>query len=163
MVRANDQLDSDHASRLNLLLSYAGWRDQSWADQLPRLLEPMGVSSIRVKSGTEAANVIRSRPIHIAIVDLGLPLDQSHGADDGEGGTRILQLLRRLDAPPPTLAVCRSSSNEQAFQRLLSEALREGAFAVMGEPVRMEEMLATLRRILQRFYRDTWPQAGRDE
>lgn len=61
--------------RLNLLLSYACWRDESWADQLPRLLEPMGVKAHRVTSGTEAASVLHDTPVHIAMVDLSLPLN----------------------------------------------------------------------------------------
>ncbi|MGH7132423.1 MAG: hypothetical protein ACREJO_10810, partial [Phycisphaerales bacterium] len=31
--------------RLNLLLTDGGWPSERWAESLPRLLEPMGVSS----------------------------------------------------------------------------------------------------------------------
>ncbi|MFN4840272.1 MAG: hypothetical protein ACK5MB_07885, partial [Phycisphaerales bacterium] len=45
----------------------------------------------------------RREPVHIAVVDLTIPLDESDGESSLEdGGTRILELLSRLDQPPPT-------------------------------------------------------------
>ncbi len=156
--------------RLNLLLSYAGWQDQNWANQLPCLLEPLGISSIRVNSGAEAAQVISQHPIHIAVVDLRLPLEEAtspRGAEDDlmpqedatEGGMRILQLLRRLDSPPPTVVVRPPADrqHQRMHQRTLNQALREGAFAVMDVPVPMEQLLETMRRILKRYYQNMWP------
>ena len=43
-------------SRLNLLLSYGGWRETTAIGQLPQLLAPMGIYSIRVETGEEAAH-----------------------------------------------------------------------------------------------------------
>ncbi|NOG55744.1 MAG: hypothetical protein HND57_15695 [Planctomycetes bacterium] len=81
MVTAHDEQSGTPAHesratgrRLSLLLSYAGWRDQNWADQLPCLLEPMGVQAIRVQSGDEAGRVIDTQRVDIAVVDMGLPL-----------------------------------------------------------------------------------------
>ena len=83
-------------NRLNLL-SYAGWQHESWADRLPRLLEPMGVHSLRAGTGREATLAIDSFPIHMAIVDLSLPLDANPDpAGAPEAGPRLLEILRRL-------------------------------------------------------------------
>lgn len=148
--------------RLNLLLSYAGWRTESWVDQLPRLLEPMGVQSLRAGTGREAKDLIQANPIHIAVVDLGLPLDGSAAAQDlTEGGSRLLELLARLDAPPPTVAVKRHQSARDD-SRELSDALRLGAFAVIDRPSctrDLELLLEVLRRALSRFYAGRWPHA----
>ncbi len=73
--------------RLNLLLSYAGWDDDPWVDRLPKLLDPMGVRSVRAHSAREAARVIASTPIHIAVVDLGLPLEAAVGGSGAGAGT----------------------------------------------------------------------------
>jgi hypothetical protein len=35
--------------------------------------------------------------------------------------------------------------------------LREGAFAVLDQPVNLESMLEVLRRIVRRHYSDAWP------
>ena len=148
--------------RLNLLLSYAGWRSESWVDQLPRLLEPMGVQSLRAGTGREAKDLIQTNPIHIAVVDLGLPLDGSTREPDlSEGGSRLLELLARLDAPPPTVAVKRQKSARDD-SRELSDALRLGAFAVIDRPSctrDLELLLEVLRRALSRFYAGRWPHA----
>ncbi len=165
--------------RLNLLLSCASWRVDSWADRLPFLLEPMGVHSVRARSAKQAERVIRTVTVHIAVVDLGLPMDEPDvrgGAEGGgelgsnrvrEGGTggagaeeagpRILELLKRLDSPPPTVIV-KGSCTQRDETRNLAAALRSGAFAVVDRSaVDLEQMLEVLRRCLRRFYQDRWP------
>lgn len=148
--------------RLNLLLSYAGWQPDPWVDRLPRLLEPLGVASVRAQSGREAAEVIRTTPIHIAIVDFGLPLDGPGCAGDPadeEGGPRLLEILSRLAVPPPTVVVKPARSHKDDC-RQLSAALRHGAFTVVDRPRGdgdLELMLDVLRRCLTRFYQGRWP------
>jgi hypothetical protein len=176
------------ACRLNLLLSYAGWHPDPWVDRLPRLLEPLGIVSHRAGSGRQAQQVIKTIPIHIAVVDLGLPLDlplnlphdltasaeaaaqaqvdpASDPSDDysapelEEGGSRLLELLHRLDQPPPTVVVKRARS-QRGDHRDMAEALRLGAFAVVDRPRDAHDlnlMLDVLRRCLARFYEGRWP------
>jgi DNA-binding NtrC family response regulator len=157
MVRINDipAAGQPRAPRLNLLLSCRqGQEEGSAIDQLPRLLEPMGIRSFRVATGEGAARVISDNPIHIAVVDLTIPLVES--APARPGGARILQLLRRLDQPPPTVVVRpREPAGESA--RSLAAALREGAFTVLDRPIQLETMLEVMRRILRRYYADLWP------
>lgn len=153
--------------RLNLLLTYGGWRQSSWADALPQLLEPMGVRSFRANSGAEAARVLQSVPVHAAVVDLRLPLDTPHaptptGAEPDasvteEGGERLLDVLRRLEAPPPIVVVTRDRSPRE-YMRELHYALRHGAYAVVhGSAADAEQMLRVLQRLVSRFYHDRWP------
>lgn len=144
--------------RLNLLLSCAGWQQDPWVDRLPRLLEPMGVIAHRAQTGGEAKRVIESTPIHIAVVDLGLPLD-GQSSHDLEGGPRLLDLLSRLASPPPTVVVKRSRSLRDDA-REIGAALRAGAFAVVERPrsiTDLEVMLEVLRRCLHRHYHGRWP------
>lgn len=144
--------------RLNLLLSYGGWRDHSWADDLPRLLEPLGVAAWRAKTAREAAELIDAMRIHAAVVDLRLPMDGggSQAPTPDECGARVLQLLQRLEAPPPTVVVRRSRSTRDDIRETAC-ALRAGAFAVVGEPIQLETMLRVLQRLLERHYADRWP------
>ncbi|MFO0874265.1 MAG: hypothetical protein U0575_09875 [Phycisphaerales bacterium] len=65
--------------RLTLLLSHAAvgggdWQRQPLTDQLPRLLEPMGIRCVAASCGDEAQEIIKSVTIHIAVVDLAIPL-----------------------------------------------------------------------------------------
>jgi CheY-like chemotaxis protein len=161
--------------RLNLLLSYGGWQPESWVDVLPRLLEPMGVRAVRACSGREAAQFIQRTPVHIAVVDLSLPLEPCtpipatprnpflDDADDltqvpEEGGERIIELLQRLESPPPTVIVKRRRTGRENA-RALSKALMSGAFAVLEPPVNIELALEVMRRVLQRHYAGRWPAA----
>ncbi len=152
--------------RLNLLLSCASWRDDTWADRLPCLLEPMGISAVRVMTARHAERVIRTTPIHIAIVDLGLPLDEGFetgtaaGGVEGEAGTRVLDLLARLAEPVPTVVI-QSPRNQRDGRRAMAAALNCGAFAVVDRAAAdVEFMLGVMRRCLDRHYGSRWPTQG---
>ena len=151
---------TEPANRLNLLLSYAGWQHESWVDRLPRLLEPMGILSLRAGTGREASRVIDEHPIHIAVVDLSLPLEaNSNPAAAPEAGPKLLDLLRRLDQPPPTVVIKRARSHRDDC-REINAALRCGAFAVIDRPHTqsdLERLLEVLRRCLTRYYQGRWP------
>lgn len=147
--------------RLNLLLSACGWQPAPWAEQLPPLLGPMGIQSYRVTTGREASKLIENTRIHIAVVDLALPLDDTSCPARAveEGGTRILDLLRRLDEPPPTLVIKRGRT-QRDDARELNAALRAGAFAVLDRPRELADLnllLEAMRRVLSRFYAGRWP------
>jgi CheY-like chemotaxis protein len=158
--------DATHP-RLNLLLSSAHWRYEPAFEQLPHLLAPLGIRSITVSSGEEATDVIRTIRVHIAVVDLSIPLHKPAACADASSesarfamtsaGPRLLQLLRRLDAPPPTVVVRPPPAAARESARTLADALREGAFAVLDRPVPLEAMLEVLRRIVRRHYADAWP------
>lgn len=147
--------DGNSRPRLNLLLSYGGWRDQTAVDQLAQLLEPMGIQSIRVGSGEEAAELISAVSIHIAVVDLAIPLRSEQQSE--AGGARILELLRRLDPNPPIVVVRPPQPAVRESVRTLTQALRGGAFAVLDRPIHLEVLLEVMRRILRRHYADLWP------
>lgn len=140
-----------------------GWQQDPWVDRLPKLLEPIGIHSLRAESGQQAADLIRRYRVHVAVVDLGLPLEQGSvggvGGSGEEAGPQILELIRRLDQPPPTVVVKRSRSHRDDC-REMAAALRAGAFAVIDRPRQqadLEVLLEVLRRCLQRHYKNRWP------
>lgn len=148
--------------RLNLLLSYAGWQETPWVDRLPAMLTPMGVSSHVASSVSGAQRVIESNPIHIAVVDLALPLDDAGATAAEEAGTRILNLLSRLPSPPPTVVIKRRRTARDDV-REMNAALRSGAFAVVDRPIAqrdIESLLDVLRRCMFRHYKNRWPGAS---
>jgi len=163
MLRRNHPAPREdaHEGRLNLLLSYGGWRDTPTVEQLARLLGPLGIRSVTAESGEQAAEIIRELPIHIAIVDLSIPLhrDEPSSSRVRPGGGRILKLLRRLQPAPPTVIVRPPQPAARENARGLAEALREGAFAVVDRPVDVETMLEIMRRVLIRHYAGHWPEA----
>lgn len=145
--------------RLHLLLSRAGWQPDPWVDRLPRMLEPMGIQSHIAHCADAAQRVIDTNPIHIAIVDLALPLDQLSQSE--ESGPRLLNLLTRLASPPPIVVIKRNRTARDDM-RELNAALRAGAFAVVDRPNAqrdLESLLEVLRRCLTRHYEGRWPGA----
>ena len=142
--------------RLRLMLSYGGWEQENFAEQLPRLLQPLGIDCLRVGTANEATDLLSQHLVHIAVVDLRIPFDQGRGEPAGQ---RVLQLLRRLEQPPPTVVVRARQATQRASARGLSTALREGAFTVMDGPVKLEPMLEVLHRVVRRHYANHWTAA----
>lgn len=150
-----------------MLLSYAGWEPDPWVERLPRLLEPMGIASHRVATGQEASHILETVPIHVAVVDLGLPMQAQPAESDAvaaetEAGVRLLDLLRRLKTQPPTVVIKRGRTSRDD-RREIAAALRAGAFTVLDRPreaADLEAMLDVLGRVLKRHYAGRWPGTG---
>ena len=138
------------------MLTYGGWRDASFADQLPRLLEPAGIQCLRARTGREVQSLIDEGDVHIAVLDLTIPMEPGRTEP---AGPRVLQLLRRCPSRPPTIVVRPRQGSVRANARGLAEAMREGAFTVLDDPVGIEAMLETLRRLVRRHYPDHWTAA----
>lgn len=159
---APEERPAASTARLTLLLSYTGGDPaRTVADaveQVATLLAPFGIASVVAGSGEEAAQVIQRQRIHIAVVDWGIPMRREALPGSPAGG-RVLQLLRRLDPAPPVVLVRPPQPVARDSARGLSEALREGAFAVVDRPVHPETLLEVLRRIVRRHYRNHWPAA----
>ncbi len=139
---------------LNLMLSYGGWRDDTFADLLPRLLEPQGIRCLRARTLRESDHLVRQVRIHVAVVDLSLPVDDETVES---AGPRVLQILRRMDAPPPTVVVRSPQVSVRDQARSLRDALHDGAFAVLERSCSLETFLDTLRRVVLRHYAGHWP------
>lgn len=145
--------------RLNLLLSDASYRVDSWASRLPTLLSPMGIQAHHAGSGQQASDLIESMTIHVALVDLGLPLECCEPSQAKEGGYRLLDILARLAHRPPTVAIT-SARTQRDEIRQLNAALKHGAFAVINRPRTtrdVETLLEVLRRCVTRHYKGRWP------
>jgi DNA-binding NtrC family response regulator len=150
------QDDVEHVKRLNLLLTCGSWKEDSPVRQLPQLLGPFGIRSLMAKNGEEAVQMIEKSDIHIAIVDLAIPLSQ-HAQHRRPGGERVLQLLRRLKPQPPTIVIRPRQASVRENARSLARSLQEGAFTVVDRPAVLETLLDALHRALQRHYADRWP------
>lgn len=149
---------------LNVLLTDHG---QAWAEQLPRLLQPQGVEAYRVHTVDEALNVMDQRQIHAAVVDLGMPSESGGLTAVGAamkqqagdpGGLRLLRLIQRREPHPPTVVVRDRAFESQFDNRMLQQALQLDAFTVLDQPVRLEQLLSVLQRIVHRYYEGRWPE-----
>jgi hypothetical protein len=161
--------------RFNVLLTEERWHGPDhWSRQLPRLMEPLGVISYKVRCGEEAWDVAQQVPIHAAVVDLATPrvapprpglvehedeveVESSPAANAVPGGLWLLELFRRLPNSPPVVIVRSRTVTPHEVNRLLREALHRGAFTVIEDP-RLEQLLTVFQRMLDRLYHGLWPE-----
>jgi len=148
-------------SRFNVLLAEDRVHEsEHWSRQLPRLMEPLGVTSHVVYSGEEALNLAERIAIHAAVVDLATPRiadDPDPAPPHRPGGLWILELFRRLSNMPPVVLVRSRAVSQRDVSRLLHDALRLGAFTVLENPTNLENLLTVFRRLLDREYQGLWP------
>ncbi len=141
-------------NRLTVLLTDV---EEPWSQQLPRLLEPQGVHSVRARSVDEALRILEQQQIHAALVDMALPLETGSSTVSTPGGLKLLRVIRRLQPAPPTVVVRGRRFDARLDDRLLGEALKLEAFSVLDEPVQLEQLLQVMRRLLERYYGGHWP------
>lgn len=132
---------------------------EHYTRQLGQLLRPQGVHAFVVQSGEQAMELVESTPIHAAVIDSATPRSGKAGqvSASQSSGLWLLELLHRLPNRPPVVLVRGPSSENVQARRMLSEALRLGAFTVLDKPVDLEQLLAVFHRLLQRQYRGCWP------
>jgi len=149
--------DAERERRLNVLLTDRG---ESWAAQLPELLEPQGVRSFRVSTSDEAVALIEATPIHVAVLDMYLDADRDETprAERLPAGLKLLRVIQRIDRRPPAVMVVRNRYFDPRIDNfVLAEALKLNAFSVLDQPVHLEQLLAVLRRAIERYFGGHWP------
>lgn len=159
---SHDAQTPEGRSRFNVLITEDRDRPiEHWTRQIPRLLEPQGVSAFIAKSGREALDISTNLPIHAAIVDLATPRDAQKSSTTPtttrSDGLWLLEVLNRQPNRPPVVVVNGRTYSARQAQRMLNEALRLGAFSVLNGPVHIEALLHTIRRLIEREYHGHWP------
>lgn len=131
---------TSHTNRFNLLLAN---EQEEWQQTIRQLLEPQGVQTLSAHSGREALDVIRSLPVHLAVLDAQMPQ---------LGGLQVVKLMRELTKAPPAILLANHLTNH-----LLQEALGMHVFSVLSKPVDLNLLLDSIARVLRRHYEGRWP------
>lgn len=116
------------------------------AAMVGRLLEPQGVETLVAHSGPEALDLLKTRPVHVAVLDVQMPQ---------LGGLQVIRLMRGLSSPPPAILLSDNMSNY-----LLREALGMQVFSVLPKPVQVNALLDAVARVLRRYHDSRWPGMG---
>ena len=130
-------------NRLTVLLPDEPLAGGNWTHHVRALLEPQGVSTLSVRTGREALNILESTPIHLAVLDANMP---------GLGGLQVIKLMRELHHAPPAILLANQLTNH-----LLHEALGMHVFTVLTKPVDFNVLLDSLARVLKRYHESRWP------
>ncbi len=129
-----------HENRLTVLFANP---HEGWNDTVRQLLEPQGVTTLQARSGREALEMIESRPIHAAVLDVQMPQ---------LGGLQVVRLMRDVQNAPPAILLANQLTNH-----LLHEALGMHVFSVLAKPVDFNLLLDALARVIRRHYENRWP------
>lgn len=96
---------------------------------------PLALEFLQAETGLEALVILRGSAIDLALLDMHMP---------GHTGLEILATLRRETLQVPCIFI-----SGDATDAVRSEALREGARAVLKKPLRPELLRAEVRRVLR--------------
>ena len=110
---------------------------------ISHLLEPQGVQTLFAHSGPEALDLMKSRAVHVVVLDVQMPQ---------LGGLQVIRLMRGLASPPPAILLADHVSNY-----LLREALGMHVFSVLPKPVQLDSLLDAVARVLRRYHASRWP------
>jgi CheY-like chemotaxis protein len=156
----------DPAARFRVLLTEDRARpDEHWTRQIPPLLGPLGVEASIASDARQALTILESTSIHAAVIDLNTPAPQPSTSNaaanpSGGGGLYLMQVIQRLPHKPPIVVVNSQSYSQRQVQRMLNQALELGAFSVINWPVKIDTLLSTFQRLIERAYNNAWPPEG---
>jgi CheY-like chemotaxis protein len=112
--------------------------DDSAARSLLRVyLERAGFAVVEAEDGLDAARVLEAQDVDVVVTDVFMP---------EQDGIELVQGLRRDRPDLPIVVVSGGDRSHDTFMLRVAEAL--GAGAVLRKPVRAEELVAAIRRLL---------------
>jgi CheY-like chemotaxis protein len=115
--------------------------DVAFRETLRVVLEHQGFQTCLAGDGEEALGIVRSREIHLVVLDMHMPKLT---------GLETLRRLKQFKALIPCILL---SANLDEF--LIEQARLAQAFSVLAKPVTRNQITRTVRLALQRTY--NWP------
>jgi DNA-binding NtrC family response regulator len=109
--------------------------DVGCRESLRSIVEPEGFETSLASSGEEAIEIVREKPIHLAMFDVNMPRLT---------GLETLQLVRQINAILPCILVTADPDED-----LMREAFRYHAYSVIPKPVSKNIVLYTVVRALR--------------
>lgn len=120
--------------------------DIEFRETLRGMFEPRGYRTFVTGDGQEAVEIVRSEPIHLALLDLHMPR---------LSGLEVLELIKQFNSLLPCILM---SAGLDEVVRRRTEPL---AFSVLAKPVSGHQVRSTVERALRAAY--DWPQESAAE
>lgn len=112
--------------------------DPDCRETLRDIVEPEGYRTILAESGEEAVDIVRQKPVHLALLDMQLPR---------MSGLETLEVVRQFNKILPCILVTAAATDE-----LMRQAFSASAFSVIPKPVSKNVVLYTVVRALVLAY-----------
>ncbi len=113
--------------------------DPHCREVLRDIMEPQGFRTLLASCGEEALDIVEEEKVHLALLDMYMPTLT---------GLETLRLLRQRSRVLPCILL-----TADVTDRLLQQAQQVQVYSVLPKPVSKHEVLYTVARALNRFYR----------
>jgi len=111
--------------------------EEDFLETLVKRLKKRKITSIGVKSGEEALEVIKDRPIDVVILDIKMP--------GGMDGIETLREIKKIQPICEVLLLTGHGSMETSI-----EGMKLGAFDYLLKPVKLEDLLPKLAEAFEK-------------
>ncbi len=122
-------------NEINVLLDRSDW---GWPTAVEQLFAPRGIRAMVAGSAGEAVDILESRRVHVALLDVD---------SQASGGLSMVRAIRGYEPFLPCITV--SSRWERP---LLGEALELNVFSVIAKPVDMQVLRRQLNKLFMKEY-----------
>jgi CheY-like chemotaxis protein len=112
--------------------------DPAFRETLQGVFEPEGYRTLLAGNGEEALEIIRTREVHIVLLDMHMPRLT---------GLETLRLVKQIKALLPCILL---SANLDEL--IVEQAQRAQAFSVLAKPVTRVQITGVVHQALQRTY-----------
>ena len=112
--------------------------DREFRETLRLGLEPRGFQTILAGDGEEALKIVRSREVHLVLLDMHMPKLT---------GLETLRLLKQFKAMLPCILL-----SAELDELLIEQARLAHAFSVLAKPITLGQLTQTVRLALRRTY-----------
>jgi len=112
--------------------------DRGFRETLRGVFEPEGFHTILAGDGEEALKIVRSREVHLVLLDMHMPK---------LNGLETLRLLKQFKSMLPCILM-----SARLDELIIEQARLAQAFSVLAKPVTLKQLTGNVRRAMQWTY-----------
>lgn len=112
--------------------------DSDFRETLQGVFEPKGFRTLLAGDGEEALEIVRTREVHLALLDVHMPKLT---------GVETLRLVKQFRAMLPCILL-----SAHWDDRLIEQARSAHAFLLLSKPVTLNQITGAVRQALERTY-----------
>ncbi len=112
--------------------------DPAFRETLQVVFEPEGFRTILARDGEEALQIVRSREVHLVLLDMHMPRLT---------GLETLRLVKQFKALMPCILM-----SAELDEQIVEQARLARAFSVLSKPITRSQITRIVRQALRRTY-----------